>query len=376
MWKTKSDLVESRNSKHKMSNILKRETSQPHYLDFQQPQGEKWDDLTSNTDTPDHGCLKASIWNKPGDDPRYVLRIGTSKIRSQSEEIKVKTFKDEEREKAQFKLFLKEVERRFNKSNMKDYSFIKSQKLGKLTNFTKEEVSLPSVNKKKSRKSTGQSRNHIAERYIELNNTLSKQRTHRNHNLSEIMRSSQNSSRNGNVNYSGGNFETNYKRKLRKTNIYKKPIDSANIYLKHSMNSGSFNKLKSFEKPLLKHLRSTQQNRFVVERKQINLQSKTRKKKSDSFRGMNKQISKCRKDFLGNFKNLKDSHLSSNSSSSRNLIKGLRRNKTGLPASFRSKNNISRNGNLISKSMNQSGNRKSKIYCFSELEKATQNCEG
>ena len=44
-------------------------------------------------------------------------------------------------------------------------------------------------------------------------------------------------------------------------------------HLKHSSSSGSFNKLKGFEKPLLKNTRAKQPRQFMVERKQINLQN-------------------------------------------------------------------------------------------------------
>lgn len=36
-----SDLIESRKSKHRMRNILKRDTSQPAFLDWTQVQGNK-----------------------------------------------------------------------------------------------------------------------------------------------------------------------------------------------------------------------------------------------------------------------------------------------------------------------------------------------
>lgn len=44
-------------------------------------------------------------------------------------------------------------------------------------------------------------------------------------------------------------------------------------HLNHSSSSGSFNKLRGLEKPLLKHSRGKQQRQFMVERKQINLQN-------------------------------------------------------------------------------------------------------
>ena len=130
----KSDLVENRRYKYKMAKVLKRETSQPHYLDYNQAQGSKGEEsVGGHKVSNDHGCLKASIWNKPSDDPRYVLRLGTSKIRSQSEEVRVITWDDKEKEKEQFALYLKEVERRFKKSKIKGYKFLKSQKLSQLS---------------------------------------------------------------------------------------------------------------------------------------------------------------------------------------------------------------------------------------------------
>jgi len=129
----RSDLVENRKSKHKISNILKRDISQHYNLDWNQPQGNKGEDIEENSSRAnDHGCLKASIWNKPDEDPRFILRIGTAKIRSHSEEIKAKTIDDEEKEKVQFGLYLKEVERRFKKSKIKGYNFLKSQKIYKI----------------------------------------------------------------------------------------------------------------------------------------------------------------------------------------------------------------------------------------------------
>ena len=99
-------------------------------MDWNQVQGNLRNDSDDEKEPNDHGWLKASIWNKPEDDPRYVIRIGTSKIRSHSEEAKVKTIEDEEKEKKQFELYCKEVERRFRKSKLKDYSFpLKSQQI-------------------------------------------------------------------------------------------------------------------------------------------------------------------------------------------------------------------------------------------------------
>lgn len=99
------DLIENRKPKHKMSNILKRETSQPsNQYEYNQPQGNRGNESEEN-EPNDHGCLKASIWNLPGDDPRFVIRIGTAKIRSHSEDHKVKTIKDEERDKKQFAMY-------------------------------------------------------------------------------------------------------------------------------------------------------------------------------------------------------------------------------------------------------------------------------
>lgn len=102
---------------------MKREASQPPTLDWSQVQGNLRDDSEDEKEPSDHGWLKASIWNRPDDDPRYVIRIGTAKIRSHSEEARVKTIEDEEREKKQFQLYCKEVERRFRKSKLKDYTF-------------------------------------------------------------------------------------------------------------------------------------------------------------------------------------------------------------------------------------------------------------
>lgn len=108
-----------------MTNFLKRDISQPQSLDWNAPQGHKVYDSDSDNVPSDHGCLKASIWNKPDDDPRFVIRIGTAKIRAHSEDHKVKSLQDEEREKRQFNMYLKEVERRFKKSKLKTYTFPK-----------------------------------------------------------------------------------------------------------------------------------------------------------------------------------------------------------------------------------------------------------
>jgi len=71
-----------------------------------QVQGNIIEDSDNDDKHPnDHGCLKASIWNKPDDDPRYVIRIGTAKIRSHSETVRVKTIEDEEKERKQFELY-------------------------------------------------------------------------------------------------------------------------------------------------------------------------------------------------------------------------------------------------------------------------------
>jgi len=64
---------------------------------------------------------------------------------------------------------------------------------------------------------------------------------------------------------------------------FKNLENSANLYLGHSMTSGSFNKMKAFEKPLLKQNRNKYNHKFLVERKQINLQS-SKKEKSNTQR--------------------------------------------------------------------------------------------
>ncbi|CAI2364188.1 unnamed protein product [Moneuplotes crassus] len=352
LCRRKNDLVETRRSKYKMSNILKRDTSQPHNLDWNQPQGDKCRDNESRSKPYiDQDCLKASIWNKPDEDPRFILRIGTSKIRSHSEEIKIKSHEDKEIEKEQFKLYLHEVERRFRKSKIKGYDFLKSQKLIKIS---KVKVKLPSVNKERSRKRVTQSRNHIAETYIKLKDSLGRGKTHRNKNLSEIMGSSQNSSRNGYVNYSINSFESNMKKNLKKSRLKKKVLNSPNIYLKHSISSGSFSKKRAYEKPILKHIMNAHQNqnKFMVERKQINLHTKVNKKvkKSDSF--TRTKVKPTLKSKAGFLRNTLTSVNSRNNLSSHNLCK----NKTGTQNSFTSKSTLSRNGLLTNRSMNQSGN--------------------
>lgn len=102
--KGNSDLIENRRPKHKVSNVKRREKSQTPYYDWNQAQGSKFEGV-GDDHTDANECLKASIWNKPEDDPRYVLRIGTSKIRSHSEDHKTKTFEDEEKEKEQFAMY-------------------------------------------------------------------------------------------------------------------------------------------------------------------------------------------------------------------------------------------------------------------------------
>ena len=140
-----------------MSNIFKRDISQPHNFEWNQGQGRKKIEEGESIDMVDDSCyLKASIWNKPDEDPRYVLRMGTSKIRCHSEEINTKTIEDEEKEKKQFAQYLQEVERRFKKSKIKEYNFLKFQKLNKIRIKKKKYLS---AMKRKYKKRTIKSRN-------------------------------------------------------------------------------------------------------------------------------------------------------------------------------------------------------------------------
>jgi len=94
-----------------------------------------------------------------------------------------------------------------------------------------------------------------------------------------MINSSLNSSKN--MNGSQGNIKhksrSNQREKSKKLKSIKKQENLTNLYLKHSMSSGSFNKILAYDKPLLKTNRSKYHNKFMVERKQINLQSNPRK---------------------------------------------------------------------------------------------------
>jgi len=206
-----SDLVENRRLKHRMANILKRETSQPSFMEWNQPQGNKVEESNEEFSQPsDHGCLKASIWNKPSDDPRYILRMGTAKIRSKSEDMKIKTLDDKEREREQFAQYLREVEKRFKKSKIKGYSFFKKQKLSQLS---KAQTRITSSRREKSRKI--KSRNQATEKFIKLTDIFQQVKTYKNHknqkSLSGIMSTSMNSSKNLEVSFSKSNRESNSK---------------------------------------------------------------------------------------------------------------------------------------------------------------------
>mmetsp|Transcript_4275 Transcript_4275/g.3586 ORF Transcript_4275/g.3586 Transcript_4275/m.3586 type:complete len:221 (-) Transcript_4275:46-708(-) len=110
------------------------------------------------------------------------------------------------------------------------------------------------------------------------------------------------------------------------------------------MSSGSFNKMKAFEKPLLKNNRSKYNHKFLVERKQINLQSSKPRK-----------LSKSKQPSLNTSRDeVKDVFSIKNS---RNPKPVLRRTRTGLPAMFKN-TFITRNSNLNHKSINQSGTSK------------------
>lgn len=150
--------------------MIKRETSQPPNQDWNQAQGNQVDETDDDSKEPlDHGCLKASIWNKPDDDPRFVIRIGTAKIRSHSEDTRSKTLEDEERERKQFALYWKEVDRRFKKSKIKNYAFPRKQ------NQVKKEF-LKSRNQK------------VTEKYIKLTDLFDMLKTQRSmNNLSTVL---------------------------------------------------------------------------------------------------------------------------------------------------------------------------------------------
>lgn len=258
-----SDLIENRRPKHKVSNVKRREKSQTPYYDWNQAQGSKFEDSNDGLIGANE-CLKASIWNKPDDDPRFILRIGTSKIRSHSEDHKAKTFEDEEKEKEQFAMYCKEVERRFKRSKLKNFKFP-----------LKEDQSL----KKTHIKSRNQKE--INEKFVKLTDLFDQIKTQRTiENLSSIMTSSVDSERRQiNRSHSKRNFESTSKIKRiknTKTNSFKFNENSKHLYLKYSMSSGSFDKMKAFEKPLLKQLKPKTHRRFMVERKQINLQSSSR----------------------------------------------------------------------------------------------------
>jgi hypothetical protein len=266
LFEGSSDLIENRKANHKMKNLLKRDTSQPAFLDWTQVQGNKVEESDEEwSNANDHGWLKASIWNKPDDDPRFVIRIGTAKIRAHSEESKSKTLEDEEKEKRQFELYLKEVERRYKKSKLKDYKF-------------------PRRTHKRHKNSNIKSRNENqvfgnVVKVSDLFDMLKSQRSY--NNLSGMLTSSIDSLTQEYLNSSKKyDFKVSKTKKRLKTNKTKSVRNSNNFmkssYLKHSMSSGSFNKMKAFEKPLLKQSRSKYGRKFMIERKQINLHSNSR----------------------------------------------------------------------------------------------------
>lgn len=156
------------------------------------------------------------------------------------------------RKNKQFSLYLKEVERRYKKSKIKGYNFLKSQKINKLWKRGKK---LSTTKRNRHKKKALKSRNQGIEKYTKLTELLSQIKTHRNKiNLGGINESSLNSSRNLNGSKKHLRYESrsNKKKKLKKLKYTKRFENSPNLYLKHSMSSGNFNKMSAFEKPLLK----------------------------------------------------------------------------------------------------------------------------
>ena len=313
-----SDLIENRRPKHKMANILKRDVSQPSFLDWSQVQGSRVvESDEDNNESNDHGCLKASIWNKPEDDPRFVIRIGTAKIRSHSEDTKSKTLEDEQKEKRQFSRYLKEVERRFKKSKIKGYTF-------------------PKKTHKRSDNSIIKSRNdiHTLNKIIKVSDLFGLLKSQRSfNNISGMLTSSMDSKNHDQANTSR-QYDTKVKntKRLKKTKtksfrLREKPNNYS--YLKHSLSSGSFNKMKAIEKPCLKQSRSKYGLQFMIERKQINLHSNSREVSKSRIEPVMKQSARKRNDFSINKLNTTQLVNPKNTSRNLNESKHLRRTKSG-----------------------------------------------
>jgi hypothetical protein len=327
---------------------MKREHSQPHNFESNTSQGKKFDENGYNN-MRGNECLKASIWNKPEDDPRYVLRIGTSKIRSHSEDLNIKTYQDEEKDKEQFAMYCKEVERRYRRSKIKDFKFPK----------------------KKVRKTHIQSRNQT-EKYTKLADLFGRVKGQGStENLSSILTSSIDSKKRlTERSYSRRNFNSTSRRGIKntKTTTLKSFENVKNLYMKYSMSSGSLNKMKTYENPLFKENKIKRHRKFMVERKQINLQSKSRDNSLKRLQALSKAkpITKTKTITLPEFKMGSRNLIACNNKSQ--ILKtsqNLNRSKSGLTVLMKKRIRLTHIGDYSQntsshKSINQSGT--SKLY--------------
>lgn len=208
------------------------------------------------------------------------------------------------------------------------------------------------------------------ERFVKLTDLFDHIKTQRTiENLSSIMTSSVDSeNRKINRSHSKRNFESTSKIKRiknTKTNSFRINENSKNLYLKYSMSSGSFDKMKAFEKPLLKQIKPKTHRKFMVERKQINLQSNSRDNSAKRQPSLTKTKPKniTLPEFKTDSRNLGITNPISRNLKSQQILK---RNKSGVNILMKKRlanRTITDHGQNTSshKSINQSGTSK---FCF------------
>lgn len=183
-------------------------------------------------------------------------------------------------------------------------------------------------------------------------------------NMSAILTTSIDS-RNDNSYTQSKNYQTKPKPKRVKKvktksfrNVETKPAKSA--YLKHSASSGSFNKLKAFEKPCLKQSRHKYGKKFMVERKQINLQSDSRENSKKRLDRLIK-TSRAALNLVTTTKTNK-THLYSKNITSRNLKTSqvLHRTRSNITASMLTNRSVNKSDSKLPNLSNMASERVSK----------------
>lgn len=229
--------------------------------------------------------------------------------------MKVKTIEDEEKNKRQFELYCKEVEKRFKNSKIKEYKFPKAETNAGIKSHSKS-----------------RNQENVAEKFIKLTELFEILKTQRNVNVLDLTSSIDTKSTNKST-LTKKTFENKKEKPMR--NISK--IFQKKSNLKHSASSGSFSKIKAFEKSILKQNREKYGRKYMIERKKINLQSKERDSSQSTLNLEQKLRDSKSRHKRTSTKKLNNSHLMKTSRSTRNLNpqSKLRRTMSGLISQFK-----------------------------------------